>query len=391
MSRKIEKDIKIFDAFKRALGLKNIGISHIKYGKIDIISRKLSYGYWNFGHVDDRSKNTDTLFLVCLTEDGRYIKRIYKLPTEDIGLIQSISITENPKWGGQSHEKYRICKEDEGKFIDAYNNPGQYRTVRGSYGYLKEMANKYNFSNLNEFIKWGWKNGVLKSPTDVDKEYLDNFLRVNRFRDVGEYQKYNLKKRGLSNKEYSDYLAKNKGFENSAEDARIRSWERGDTSPMEFNEECSYYLGIFMAERKVAKIILPLVLGEIIEEKHPSYPGFDFMIKDKDGILKKVDVKSRRLIGGRWQFMVCWNKNTDFFLNVGFNNEYDDDKIDVLRIWLFNKSDNVEILRGNVPHKVKYYMRDSITMTEDIGVLTIFKKYEITNVWKKLNVKIKDL
>jgi hypothetical protein len=160
---------------------------------------------------------------------------------------------------------------------------------------------------------------------------------------------------------------------------------------MEFNEECSYYLGIFIAERKVAKIVLPLILGEIVEEKHPNHPGFDFIVRDKGGILKKVNVKSRRFIGGRWQFMVSWNKNTDYFLNIGFNNEYDDDKIDVIMIWLFNKDDDVEILRGNVCYKVKYYMRDTITMTEDIRRLSIFKRYEVTDVWKKLNIKIKEI
>ena len=43
MARKIETDIKIFSTFKYILGLEHLGISHVKYGKIDIIVRRLYY------------------------------------------------------------------------------------------------------------------------------------------------------------------------------------------------------------------------------------------------------------------------------------------------------------------------------------------------------------
>lgn len=61
---------------------------------------------------------------------------------------------------------------------------------------------------------------------------------------------------------------------------------------MSDNIDCSEYLGVYIAERKIARKILLDIFGNIDEEIPYGNPGFDFVC-DRN----KIDVKSITIDG----------------------------------------------------------------------------------------------
>ncbi len=63
----------------------------------------------------------DILYLVCMDEGYKNIKRLYKIPTSDIDHIQTIQIydktSRSSKW-----EKYRLSHEEVNVVNDIYHS-----------------------------------------------------------------------------------------------------------------------------------------------------------------------------------------------------------------------------------------------------------------------------
>ncbi len=164
--------------------------------------------------------------------------------------------------------------------------------------------------------------------------------------------------------------AKTKGFKDFAHYARERSYKRG-TLPMSENKKCPLYLGVYIAERKVARIILPEIFGFIKKEMPYNNHGFDFLVKDD--IL--VDIKSSSLdYTNHWTFGIGRNKIADCFLLISFNNDVEN--LNIIHIWLFNKGDYI---RGE-----EFYNRSSFSVGNDEITICILEVREITAELKSL-------
>jgi len=288
-----------------------------------------------------------------------------------------------------------ICRGDKSvlKYIDSEKNPvylwykeytknkkwtGRYMCskCKWSLPWYIDLAEKsgypYKIKNniIGPFIDWATEKGMFRSWTEIQRDIHKKTIENAECKDQKEYLDKCAKNLGFINHhDYIDDLAKRNGFEDDTERRKICSWSNGESSPMEFSEECSYWLGAHIAERRIARIILPILFGGIEKEMPPSYPGYDFIVKGG----YRVNVKSRRFIGGQWCFMVCNNNDTDYFLLIGFNNEYDEDKIVPIRIWLFHKNDWIK-----KNYDERFWKREGFTMTEDNSRLLEFKKYELT-------------
>lgn len=327
-----DKGFKLNLYFANMLGLKSIDERHDIYGYITVIGRKKTYNYWSLSKLQNIN-GRDTLFIVCMDKNWVNIDRIYRILIKDIGDRISVCITENPTKGSQWYDQYRMDEDEEMVFKHSYNATD---------------VNNYISIKYNEFIT---------------KKFVD---RENNRQPI---------KHDAERKEYLDKWAKDKGYADLKEYRRILSWNNGSRSPMECNQDCSYYVGIHIAERKIARKILPILFGGIEKEMPPNHPGYDFIVKGG----YKVNVKSRRFLRREWCFMISHNRDTDFFLLIGLNDEIDEDKIKVIRMWLFRKDDNVDKRIGGWYYKKPFWDREGFTMTENPIRIEKFKSYEITD------------
>lgn len=150
--------------------------------------------------------------------------------------------------------------------------------------------------------------------------------------------------------------------------------------PMEDYPDCADYLGIFIGQRKIAKVVLPIILGEIIREMSLDNPGFDIICKnDKYGNIK-VDVKSKRLIDNKWDIPVLYNNITDYFLCIAFNNESNGEKLKVLHIWLFHKFDMIRTQQiGSRYIMDKFCKRNYLKLSNGSKRIIELSKYDYIN------------
>lgn len=123
------------------LGIKNCNIEmdnfnfrfdlspHIIDGKIQVMGLRMSETErWNFGGKDlsGRVINSDTVYLICMDKIRKNIERAYRVPSEDIVGIASITIVKNPPYGSK-WTKYRLNKDEEKKINDIYHSLDIYK------------------------------------------------------------------------------------------------------------------------------------------------------------------------------------------------------------------------------------------------------------------------
>jgi len=222
---------------------------------------------------------------------------------------------------------------------------------KGSIGWLKEKAKEHGFENIKDYIVWAKENGELPNDADVSRKAREKII----------------KSMGLNSlKEYKDYHAQKRRYKDSADVLREWRHDTGRQSSMSENKDCSSYLGVEIAEKKIARIILPRILGEI--KKEMPYKGcrFDYLI---EGDIK-VDSKAGCLIDGnrRWSFFINHNDVAGFFLIIAFDSR---DNLYCEHIWLFERN---EMING-----AKFYMRGQFKITNDREYLSEYKKFEVTD------------
>jgi hypothetical protein len=109
------------------------------------------------------------------------------------------------------------------------------------------------------------------------------------------------------------------------------------------------------------------MFGGIEQEMPYGNPWYDFLVTGNI----KVDVKScclREMKGWTgWEPHVRYNNATDYFIILVFD---DRDNLNLIFVWSIGKN---EIIRGN-----KFYMRDSIKITNTRRGLLEFKRYDWT-------------
>ena len=285
-------------------------------------------------------------YIQKLTEDGKLRDPI------DIDRETNDAISKRLGYGNTSQYKKEWRRKNEmikdTYYVDTYMGkriiiyPEMYGSIEKDDKYnpcSKEFQEKAKELGLtgHQYIQKLTEEGKLRNPTDIDRE-TNNAI----FERLG----YN---------KSSDY---------------IRKWrhDNGIQAPMEENKDCAHYLGTCIAERKYGRIILPEIFGSIVQEMPYGHPKYDFLVTNN----VKIDVKSCciRENQGWYGFEphVRFNDVTDYFVILAFD---DRENLNLLHVWSIGRN---EIIRGH-----KFYMRDSIKITNKYGKLLEFKRYEWTS------------
>lgn len=261
-----------------------------------------------------------------------------------------------------------------------YNDPDKNKNDV-TFGWLKEKTKEHGFgSNVREFAKWAYKNGILKNYVNIHQENSIKTAKNAGFDTTGEYAKYIYKK----NIEYMrEYL-------------RERNW-KNNSEPMSESKNSSSFLGVFIGEGIFKEYLLTIF--EHVEIMDYGNPGFDFTCKnprqefiDKYPQFKlarnheyKIQLEAHCLYYrvGRspcWGFQVEHNNIPDYYILIGFNTR---ECLDILHIWIFHRYDMIR--KGNsYTKKEEFWKRESITITDNQNYLKRFKRYEISYELDKL-------
>ncbi len=166
-----------------------------------------------------------------------------------------------------------------------------------------------------------------------------------------------MQNKGFKNRvDYENDLDKKKEYKNHSEYTRRNIYAQ---LPMSDNEDCSSYLGIYIAENALSEIF------DNIEKMPINNPGFDFIcnrrfkIQSKSGILLYHNGSEYRV------FNIDYNKIADYFILIAFDNRKD---LNPIHIWLIRKDD---IVRGRGINQF-----GSFKITNRVSKLLELKKYE---------------
>lgn len=234
------------------------------------------------------------------------------------------------------------------------------------------------------------ENTVRNSQCSSSTEYRNNLAKNKGFRNHYDKQRNQQKEKGLNRcVDYENYLAQKQGWKDDAEKQREYCYSMGKRLPD--NESCPVYLGVNIGERIVGRKILPIIVGDIIEEMPYANPGFEFVCKNNTNSNIRIDIKSSRLdnIEDYWEFSIVHNNIADRFLLVGFNKKYET-KLKIIHIWLIEKNENVKIGKGFGKYE-KFYNRKSIMICNNKYILSYFNKYDVTNILDDEIMKINKL
>lgn len=235
---------------------------------------------------------------------------------------------------------------------------------KGSLGWCKELAEKVGYPyhieelKIGPFIKWAQEKGILKS----DRKNRDKWAQERGHKDYNDYL---------------DFLAKRLGYKDHVEYAREVHWKKG-TSPMEDNEDCSSWLGVYIGE-----IILSKAFSNIVRMPNNN-PKFDW-ICDKGF---KIERKTAVLINGCWSYNVKYNNIADYFLLIAFDNRTN---LEPMHIWLIKTEEMVRKGTRAGGYTIdKMWNRKSIQICNNVRSPMSFKYFEKFEWINKLE-KIKEL
>lgn len=239
-----------------------------------------------------------------------------------------------------------------------------------------EYQEKLKFTNGNEFTNWMQQVGIMKNPTDIKRRDDEKTVENARCKTM---------------KEYKDDLAKDAGFKDNTDRVKKRRHKTGRNLPMEFNEYCTSYFGVYIGEQQLYKEYL-LTIFEYVERKDYGNPGYDFLCKyprqefiDRYPQFKlekekeyKVQLGLRCLYYPKdkspfWNFFVRHNDIPDFFLYSGWDNRK---SLQPIYHWFFHKDEMIRY--GNsYSTREKFWKRESFTITYNTEYIKRFKKDEL--------------
>ena len=233
----------------------------------------------------------------------------------------------------------------------------------------------------NQYVQKLIEEGKLPNPTDVKREEHIATIKNAGFDN---------------NKDYKDFLAERRGFNDNAEYEREWAYDTWRQSPMSKNRTCPLHIGRYIGEENMAKQILYFMFEEYKIMAHNNY-GFDYICKnprqeflDRYPIFKFlpdkeycIDVKTRHIeqrIDG-WsghKFAIDHNHIPDYFLLIGLNHS-DEEKVDIMHIWLFKKD---EVVRG-----IEFWKFISFSITNKPRKILELSTYELKYELEKLKNK----
>jgi len=204
----------------------------------------------------------------------------------------------------------------------------------------------------NQLIKKYVQEGKIENPANINRERNKGIAERAGFKNHNEYELNRCHKDMEHKRKYTQEWRHSNGIQLS----------------MEENKDCAHYLGTFIAERQYGRIILPEMFGGIEQEMPYGNPYYDFLMTGNI----KIDIKScclREMKGwSGWEPHVRFNNVTDYFLILAFD---DRENLHLVHIWMIGKN---EIIRGE-----KFYMRDSIKITNTRRGLLEFKRFDWTD------------
>ena len=252
---------------------------------------------------------------------------------------------------------------------------------------LEEKKNK-----RKEYVKIRREKLAIRKGFTCWKDYLkernNNWAISKGFKNYSEY--VILK---------SEKIAMERGFENSSQYICFKKHQKGESLPMDLNNDCSSYLGIHIVERKLAKLILNKIF-EKVEVMSYGNRGYDsicsnvkhnfimkyFQFKIERYKKYKIDIKSRCLgKDGGYAFPIRKNKTPDYFMMFAFDNRIN---LNLLYIWLI-KCDELINNRYSTNRKLNDFIVFNIINTEKS--INRYKKYEITEKLDKIKSIYNDL
>jgi len=230
--------------------------------------------------------------------------------------------------------------------------------------YQEYLAKRKGFNSSAEYQKHSIKERGFNSYA----EYEDDLAKRKGFDSRAEYRKHLIKEREFETwTEYNNHIAKEKGFDNHAEYSREYTYDILGRLPMSENKDCPQYLGVHIAENRVAKEVLSKVYKNV--EKMPNNKhGYDYLYDNE-----KIDVKSSSLHSynkyDEWDFSINNNNIADQFLLITFSKIFGDEKLKTMKIWLIPKD---AIIRGK-----EFWDRTGIQINNTLEGLREFEKYEL--------------
>jgi hypothetical protein len=236
---------------------------------------------------------------------------------------------------------------------------------------FQEDIKRFGFLNGNRFIYFLQQNGIMKSPTEIEREFMENSAKNAGFKDYAERHRQNYQ----NDKEYK------------REQIKERRYIRGVQTPMDINKTCTASLGVDIGEIKIANKILNIIF-EYVKKMDYRNHGFDFICKnsrqefiDKYSQFRlerdkeyKIDAKTRSLSHNGEDWSPDIDSNTpDYFLFNLLDNRKD---LNLLHCLLIHKN---EMIRGQ-----KLYKRDYLTITNKPKSILPFKVFDLVD---KIDIK----
>jgi len=139
----------------------------------------------------------------------------------------------------------------------------------------------------------------------------------------------------ISRKEYDDWWAQKKGYENYIEYKKEWRHETGRNQDMSENKDCAQYLGIHISEKYLSKIWDNVIRMPNGNRGYDFICGKGFKVDVKSACLSMVSTNYRDYYG--WRYLINKNKVADYFLLLAYDNRKD---LNPLHIWLI-KGDEI--------------------------------------------------
>lgn len=241
---------------------------------------------------------------------------------------------------------------------------------------FQEDAKKLGLTG-NQLIKKYIEEGKLPNPTNIKRK-----VHMSTIKNAGFD----------TDKEYKDFLAERRGYDDNADFQREWKYDTGRQSSRSKNANCPAYTGIYVGEEILARQILSMIFEEYRIMVSNNY-GFDFICKNprKEFLnryptfkfdhgkgyhidIKTVNLEHRKDGWVGYHFGINHNNKPDYFLLIGLCHYMD--KIDILHIWLFKKD---EIIRD-----IEFWKFINFSITNKLGKMLELSTYELRYELEKL-------
>jgi len=245
---------------------------------------------------------------------------------------------------------------------------------------FQEDIKRYKFESGNKFISWMQQNGIMKNPTKVRRDYIEEWAKNKEFGSYNEYRKTLNSQKGEYHNKY----------------CREYHWSTGKCLPISANEDSGIFFGKCIGEELFKDFLL--IIFENVKMKGYKDGGIDFVCSnprkefiDKYPYLKLeknkeygIQLKSRCLTDreGRikYEFPILYNDKPDYYILSGWDNR---ESLQPMYIWMIKKDEAIRYGKGCVTKKI-FWKREKFCITDRPKYIKEFRKYELKDELEKL-------